>query len=121
MSRETAERALELMCRRAISKEAFGKKLADLGGNYDKIANARINIDMARLLTLQTAHVIDTRGVQEAQVWISKIKALARRGSFPFDARADGMVLLPDATAGCRCSYLNKAWFALQPVAGGSE
>ncbi len=46
-----------------------------LGGNYDKIANARMNIDMARLLTLQTAHVIDTAGVPESQVWISKIKA----------------------------------------------
>ena len=37
------------MCRRGLSKEAFGKRLADLGGNYDKIADARINIEMARL------------------------------------------------------------------------
>ncbi len=71
-----AELALELMCARAVSRTAFGRPLAKLGGNYDKIANARINIDMARLLTLQTAWVIDTQGVQEAQVWISKIKAL---------------------------------------------
>ncbi len=70
-----AERALQLMCERAVSRTAFGKPLAKLGGNYDKIANARMNIDMARLLTLQTAHVIDTAGVQEAQIWISKIKA----------------------------------------------
>jgi len=71
-----AEQALKLMCERAVSRTAFGRPLAKLGGNYDKIANARINIDMARLLTLQTAYVIDTKGVQEAQVWISKIKAL---------------------------------------------
>jgi len=71
-----AEQALKLMCERAVSRTAFGRPLAKLGGNYDKIANARINIDMARLLTLQTAYVIDTQGVQEAQVWISKIKAL---------------------------------------------
>jgi acyl-CoA dehydrogenase len=71
-----AERALELMCARSMSRTAFGKPLAKLGGNYDKIANARMNIDMARLLTLQTAVVIDTAGVQEAQVWISKIKAV---------------------------------------------
>lgn len=71
-----AERALELMCRRSLTRSAFGKPLAKLGGNYDKIANARMNIDMARLLTLQTAHMIDTRGVAEAQVWISKIKAV---------------------------------------------
>ena len=70
-----AERALDLMCRRSLSRTAFGKPLAKLGGNYDAIANARMNIDMARLLTLQTAHVIDTAGVQDAQVWISKIKA----------------------------------------------
>jgi acyl-CoA dehydrogenase len=70
-----AERALDLMCKRSLSRTAFGKPLAKLGGNYDKIANARMSIDMARLLTLQTAHVIDTSGVQEAQVWISKIKA----------------------------------------------
>ena len=70
-----AEQALQLMCERGVSRTAFGKPLAKLGGNYDKVANARINIDMARLLTLQTAWVIDTRGVQEAQVWISKIKA----------------------------------------------
>jgi acyl-CoA dehydrogenase len=70
-----AERALELMCRRAVSRTAFGKPLAKLGGNYDRIADARMNIDMARLLTLQTAHVIDTQGVRVARTWISKIKA----------------------------------------------
>jgi acyl-CoA dehydrogenase len=71
-----AEHALKLMCERAVSRTAFGRPLAKLGGNYDRIAHARMNIDMARLLTLQTAHVIDTRGVQESQVWISKIKAV---------------------------------------------
>ena len=71
-----AERALDLMCRRSVSRTAFGKPLAKLGGNYDRIANARMNIDMARLLTLQTAHVIDTAGVVEAHNWISKIKAV---------------------------------------------
>jgi acyl-CoA dehydrogenase len=70
-----AERALALMCKRSVSRTAFGKPLAKLGGNYDRIAYARMNIDMARLLTLQTAHIVDTRGVAEAQVWISKIKA----------------------------------------------
>ncbi len=71
-----AERALDLMCHRAVSRTAFGKPLAKLGGNVDKIAHARMNIDMARLLTLRTAHAIDTQGVQEAQLWISKIKAV---------------------------------------------
>ena len=71
-----AESALELLCKRALSRTAFGKPIAKLGGNYDIIANARMNIDMARLLTLQTAYVIDTQGVTDAQTWISKIKAI---------------------------------------------
>jgi acyl-CoA dehydrogenase len=71
-----AEKALELMCRRSISRTAFGKPLAKLGGNCDVIANARMNIDMARLLTLQTAWVIDNKGMQEAHWWISKIKTV---------------------------------------------
>lgn len=70
-----AEKALELMCRRSVRRTAFGRPLAKLGGNYDVIANARMNIDMARLLTLQTAWAIDTQGVEEAHLWISKIKA----------------------------------------------
>ena len=70
-----AEEALGLMCRRAVSRTAFGKPLAKLGGNYDRIAEARMAIDMARLLTLRTAYAIDTEGVPEAQLWISKIKA----------------------------------------------
>ena len=70
-----AEKALELMCQRSVSRTAFGKPLSKLGANYDKIAVARINVDMARLLTLQTGYIIDTRGVQEAHNWISKIKA----------------------------------------------
>jgi acyl-CoA dehydrogenase len=71
-----AELALELMCRRSLSRTAFGKPIAKLGGNYDRIAHARMNIDMARLLTLQTAYVIDTRGAHDARTWISKIKAV---------------------------------------------
>ena len=74
-----AEKALELMCVRSIARTAFGRPLAKLGGNYDRIAEARMNIDMARLLTLQAAHVIDTQGVHEAQIWISKIKATVPR------------------------------------------
>jgi acyl-CoA dehydrogenase len=70
-----AERALELMCRRGLARSAFGKPLAALGGNHERIADARINIDMARLLTLRTAWAIDTEGVHAARSWISKIKA----------------------------------------------
>jgi acyl-CoA dehydrogenase len=69
-----AERALNLMCRRAVSREAFGKRLADLGGNLDKIADARINIEMARLLTLKAAWMMDTVGNKVARSEIAQIK-----------------------------------------------
>ncbi|SMX47370.1 acyl-CoA dehydrogenase family protein [Maliponia aquimaris] len=72
-----AEKALEMMCRRGLSREAFGKKIADLGANYDIIANARMEIEMARLLCLKAAWMMDTAGVRAAQPWISKIKVVA--------------------------------------------
>ena len=72
-----AEKALEMMCRRGLSREAFGKRLTDLGGNYDIIANARMDIEMSRLLCLKAAYMMDTAGVRAAQPWISKIKVIA--------------------------------------------
>jgi len=72
-----AERALELLCKRALTREAFGKKLADLGANHDIIANARMEIEMARLLCLKAAWMMDTQGTRAAQPWISKIKVVA--------------------------------------------
>lgn len=72
-----AERALEMLCKRALSREAFGKKLADLGANHDIIANARMEIEMARLLCLKAAWKMDTEGTRAAQPWISKIKVVA--------------------------------------------
>lgn len=72
-----AERALELLCKRAVSRTAFGKPLAKLGANYDIIANCRAEIEQARLLTLKTAHMMDIHGAQGAQTWISMIKFVA--------------------------------------------
>jgi acyl-CoA dehydrogenase len=69
-----AEKALELMCRRALSREAFGKPLAELGGNYDLIADSRIEIDMCRLLVLRAAYLMDTIGNKAARDAISQIK-----------------------------------------------
>lgn len=74
-----AERALELMCRRARSRTAFGKALAELGANYDIIAECRMEIEQARLLCLKAAWMMDHRGVREAQPWISQIKVVAPR------------------------------------------
>jgi len=72
-----AERALRLLCQRAQERVAFGKPLVDLGGNRDIIANARIRIDMARLLTLKAAWLMDTVGVSGAMSEISQIKVVA--------------------------------------------
>jgi acyl-CoA dehydrogenase len=69
-----AERALELMCIRATTRVAFGKPLARLGGNIDIVANARMDIEQARLLTLKTAWMMDNVDPKEARVWISMIK-----------------------------------------------
>ena len=74
-----AERALELMCRRALEREAFGKKLAELGGNFDYIANARMQIEQARLLCLKAAWMMDQGDARAAAPWISQIKVEAPR------------------------------------------
>ena len=72
-----AEKALEMMCKRGLAREAFGKQIIELGANYDIIANARMEIEMARLLCLKAAYMMDTAGVRAAQPWISKIKVVA--------------------------------------------
>ena len=69
-----AEKALTLMCERATSREAFGKPLSELGGNYDVIADSRIEIDMCRLLVLRAAWLMDTIGNKAARDAISQIK-----------------------------------------------
>ena len=69
-----AEKALDLMCQRSVSREAFGKPLAELGGNYDVIADSRIEIEMCRLLTLKAAWLMDTIGNKAARDAISQIK-----------------------------------------------
>jgi len=69
-----AEKALDLMCQRSLSREAFGRPLAELGGNYDVIADSRIEIEMCRLLTYKAAWLMDTIGNKAARDAISQIK-----------------------------------------------
>ena len=69
-----AERALEILCKRSLNREAFGKKLAELGGNYDVIANCRIDLEMARLSTLRAAYMMDEVGNKIARSEIAQIK-----------------------------------------------
>lgn len=72
-----AERALDLMCKRAKSRVAFGKTLAEQGVVQTWIADSRIEIDQARLLTLNAAYLMDTVGNKGARIEISAIKVVA--------------------------------------------
>ena len=72
-----AEAALKLMCERSLEREAFGRPLAKLGGNVDIIAQARIDIEMTRLLCLKAAWLMDNVGTDAAQPFISMIKVAA--------------------------------------------
>jgi acyl-CoA dehydrogenase len=74
-----AERALEMMCARVKSRVAFGKPLADQGRIRAHIAESRIEIDQARLLTLRAAYLMDTVGNKAARSEIAQIKVAAPR------------------------------------------
>jgi acyl-CoA dehydrogenase len=74
-----AESALEMMCQRSLRREAFGKQLAELGANFDIIAECRMEIEMARLLCLKAAWMIDQGDARAAAPWISQIKVVAPR------------------------------------------
>ncbi len=72
-----AERALEAMCERAVSRVTFGQPVASRGNVQDWIAESRIEIEMARLLTLKTAWMMDTVGNRHARTEVSAIKVAA--------------------------------------------
>ena len=73
----TAERAIEMMCRRANEREAFGGKLAEKQFVQDFVARSRMEVDQARLLTLKAAWQMDTEGKRAARQTISMIKVVA--------------------------------------------
>jgi acyl-CoA dehydrogenase len=72
-----AERALELMCKRASSRVAFGRTVAEQGVTRERIAESRCQIDMARLLTLKAAWMMDVAGNKAAKAEIAMIKVVA--------------------------------------------
>jgi acyl-CoA dehydrogenase len=74
-----AERALELMCQRAVSRVAFGKEIAHQGVVQQQIAESRMEIEQARLMTLKTAWLIDTVGAKGARSEVAAIKVIGPR------------------------------------------
>lgn len=77
-----AERALEDLCKRVQERETFGKKLSEQGVIQEWIANSRIEIEQARLLTLKAAYMMDTIGNKEAKTEIAMIKVVAPNMAF---------------------------------------
>ena len=71
-----AEKALDLMVTRGLTREAFGKKIAHLGGNLQIIAQARCEIEAMRLMVLKAAKAMDVLGNKEARIWVSMVKAM---------------------------------------------
>ncbi|NOR30148.1 acyl-CoA dehydrogenase family protein [Sulfitobacter sp.] len=71
-----AEKALDLMIERGLSREAFGKKIIDLGKNMETISRAKIEIEAMRLMVLKAAKAMDVLGNKEARIWVSMIKAM---------------------------------------------
>ena len=71
-----AEKALDLMLKRGLTREAFGKKIVWLGGNIEIISRARIEIEAMRLMVLKAAKAMDVLGNREARIWVHMVKAM---------------------------------------------
>ena len=71
-----AERALDLLVRRGISREAFGRPILQLGKNIELVSRARIDIEAMRLMVLKAAKAMDVLGNREARVWVHMVKAM---------------------------------------------
>ncbi len=71
-----AERALDLMIKRATSREAFGKPIIQLGKNLETVSRIRIDIEAMRLMVLKAAKAMDVLGNREARVWVHMVKAM---------------------------------------------
>ena len=102
-----AERSLEAMCERAKSRIAFGRPLADQGVVMEAIANSRIDIEQARLLTLKAAHMMDTVGNKLARAEVAMIKVVAPNMALGVIDRA---IQLHGGAGICEDFGLSAAW-----------
>jgi acyl-CoA dehydrogenase len=102
-----AERALDLMCKRAQSRVAFGKKLSDMGSVREDIARSRMEIDQTRLLTMHAAYMMDTVGNKEARTAIAEIKVVAPNMAL---AVLDRAIQVHGGMGVCQDTFLASAW-----------
>lgn len=108
-----AERALEAMCKRVQSRVAFGKLLAEQGTIRADIANSRMEIDQARLLTLEAASMMDTVGNKEARSEIAMIKVVAPNVTLRVLDRA---IQAHGGAGVCEDTFLPEAWAAVRTL-----
>ena len=108
-----AEMALELLSRRSVRREAFGQPLARLGANFDIIAECRMEIEMARLLCLKAAWMIDRGDARAAAPWISQVKVVAPRVALKV---VDEAVQMHGAQGISQDTPLARAWTHLRTL-----
>ena len=108
-----AERMLELMCRRASSRVAFGKTLAEQGTVRSAIAQSRIEIDQARLLVMAAARAIDEGGAKGARKQIAMIKIVAPNMALAIIDRA---IQIHGGAGVCQDFPLAKAWASMRTL-----
>jgi len=108
-----AERMLELMCKRASSRVAFGKTLAEQGMVRHAIAKSRIEIDQARLLTMAAARAIDEGGAKGARKQIAMIKVVAPNMAL---AVIDRAIQVHGAAGVCQDFPLARAWAGMRTL-----
>jgi len=107
-----AERALEIMCTRLLGRVAFGKPIADQSVWHERIAEARMNIEMCRLLTLKAAFMMDTVGNKEARAEIAMIKVAAPTRALQIIDHA----IQAHGGGGVTHPYLSHAWAAVRTL-----
>lgn len=108
-----AERALEELCKRAGSRKAFGKALAEMGPVRQDIAKSRIEIDQSRLLTLYAAHMMDTVGNKMARREIAMIKVVAPKMALKVIDRA---IQVHGGKGVCNDTMLARAWAGIRTL-----